>query len=197
MAYVVRRVLANEYPKYRKHLKSLDPESRHLRFGYTVRDEAIDSLCDEIDKHQDQHVLFCVENSKLDFIAIGHIALVPEMELAFSVLKKYQGRGLGQKLMRRCIQWCRTKNILNGCMVCLSHNTRIKHMCIKNGIHVQTDHGEALGTISLDKAGVDTFFDEASDMNSAVVNYMLRRVKLPWTITKEIYGSVNRLNSKQ
>ena len=43
----VRRVLVSEYPKYRKHLKALDTESKYLRFGHPIRDEMIDQLCDQ------------------------------------------------------------------------------------------------------------------------------------------------------
>ena len=40
----VRRVLPHEYPKYRKHLKALDRESKTLRFANPLTDEVIDVL---------------------------------------------------------------------------------------------------------------------------------------------------------
>lgn len=171
----VRRVLISEYPKYRKHLKSLDAESKYLRFGYVISDEIIDQLCNRFEADADRNILFCIENDNLDFVAIGHIALQDEMELAFSVLKECQGNGLGNQLFKRVIQWCRTHNQLKGNMVCLSSNRVIRHLCTKYGIHMVNDHGETLASIELDHPDLATFFTEATDSNLAVIDYVGKR----------------------
>ena len=173
--HTVRRVLPQEYYKYRTHLKQLDDQSRYLRFGYPIRDEAIDLLCDTIDKNKDHHILFCIENSDLEFVAIGHIALDEDMELAFSVLKQHQGQGMGNALMRRCIQWCRTHNILHGCMVCLSSNAAIRHLCSKYGMKMRNDHGETLTEFDFEHAGIDTWIAETADSNLAVMDWVAKR----------------------
>lgn len=180
MPHVVRKVLQHEYEKYRTHLKALDSESRHLRFGIMIKDETIDMLCNGIDKDHEHHILFCIENDQLEFIAVGHIATTDGMELAFSVLKEHQGKGMGSALMKRCIQWCRTHNILKGCMVCLSHNQAIRHLCLKYGIHFHTEHGESEADIELDAPGFDTFINESMDSNFAVLDYVGKRNRLPW-----------------
>lgn len=171
----VRQVLPHEYPKYRQHLKSLDIESRTLRFASPINDYAIDAFCDRLESEIDKHVLFVIENRKLEFIAIGHIALGKEMELAFSVLKKHQGQGYGNLLMKRCIQYCRTHNILAGCMVCLSSNSAIRHLCRKYGIIVENDHGESLANIKLNPAGLDTYISETIDNNLSALDYITKR----------------------
>lgn len=179
MTHVVRRVLPHEYSKYRVHLKGLDSESKTLRFGCAVKDEMIDKLCDGIERDREHHVLFCVENSRLEFIAIGHIALSNEMELAFSVLEQHQGQGMGGLLMKRCIQWCRTHNILKGQMICLSHNRTIRHLCNKHDIHMENDHGETLADIHLAPANAGTYFEAAMDRNAAVIDWLTKRTLLP------------------
>jgi len=171
----VRRVLVSEYHKYRTHLKSLDADSKYLRFGHHVQDEVLDRLCDQFEADADKNILFCVENDNLDFVAVGHIALQDEMELAFSVLKEYQGQGLGNQLFRRVIQWCRTHNQLKGNMVCLSSNKVVRHLCAKYGIHMVSDHGETLASIELDHPDITTYFTEAADSNLAVMDYMGKR----------------------
>lgn len=171
----VRKVLVSEYPKYRKHLKALDAESKYLRFGHPIRDEMIDQLCDQFEADADRNILFCIENDNLDFVAVGHIALQDEMELAFSVLKAYQGHGLGNQLFRRVIQWCRTHNRLKGNMVCLSTNSVVKHLCVKYGIRMKNDGGETLASIELDHPDIATYFTEAADSNLAVMDYMGKR----------------------
>lgn len=171
----VRKVLVSEYPKYRKHLKSLDAESKYLRFGFHIQDETIDQLCDQFEADADRNILFCVENDNLEFVAVGHIALQDEMELAFSVLKESQGQGLGNQLFSRVIQWCRTHNRLKGNMVCLSTNSVVKHLCTKYGIRMKNDGGETLASIELDHPDITTYFTEAADSNLAVMDYMGKR----------------------
>lgn len=175
MEHIVRRVLPYEYSKYRTHLKALDAESRILRFGFFAKDETIDILCNGIEKHTSEHVLFCIENSDLEFVGMAHIALVPEMELAFSVLKEYRRQGLANALMTRCIQYCRTHNILTGKMVCLSTNSAIKALCRKHGVTMENDHGETMGDITLPNPNITTYINEQLDSQAAVLDYVIKR----------------------
>jgi GNAT superfamily N-acetyltransferase len=179
MLSTVRRVLPHEYGKYRTHLKSLDAESKVLRFGYTVSDDVIDTLCDKFETRPNKHVLFAIENDQLEFVAIGHIALDGDMELAFSVLKDYQGQGMGNELMKRCIQWCRTRNIRKGSMVCLSSNKTIRHLCAKYNISIQNDHGETLADIELAWPDLATYMKEAADNNLGAMDYLHKRFAKP------------------
>lgn len=180
----VRRVLPHEYPKYRKHLKALDEASKYLRFGYQIKDEMIDQLCDQFEAEHEKNILFAIENDDLDFIAIGHIALHGELELAFSVLKGYQGQGMGSALMKRAIQWCRIHNKLKGCMVCLSTNAAIKHLCLKHGIHIHSEQGETMADIELDSPNITTYLNEATDSNLAVADYLGKRFARPLAFLK-------------
>jgi len=182
MLTTVRRVLPHEYGKYRTHLKSLDADSKVLRFASPLSDTIIDTLCDGFEANPDRHVLFAIENDQLEFVAIGHIALEGEMELAFSVLKEYQGQGMGNKLMKRCIQYCRTHGILKGFMVCLSTNSRIKHLCTKYGITMESELGETLANIVLPHATPTTYIEEVADSNLAVIDYWGKRFTRPLAI---------------
>lgn len=176
MPHVVRRVAVAEYPAYRTHLLALDADSRYLRFGFAINDYTLNKLCDDWEADSSHHILFCIEDSNLDFVAIGHVAVTDTMELAFSVLKTAQGLGMGAALMRRCIQYCRTHNILHGYMVCLPRNSVIKHLCDKYGIGYHTDHGETTAKINLPAPSVVTFISEATDSNLAIMDYLCKRV---------------------
>jgi GNAT superfamily N-acetyltransferase len=182
MFKTVRRVLPHEDGKYRTHLKSLDTESKILRFGYPITDEVLDQLCDKFEADVRSNILFCIEDADLNFIAVGHIALYDEMELAFSVLKEYQGQGMGDRLMKRVIQWCRTKGKLKGCMVCLSTNAAIKHLCLKHGIHIHSEHGETMANIKLDYPNITTYLSEQGDSNLGVIDYLGKRFARPLVI---------------
>jgi GNAT superfamily N-acetyltransferase len=185
MLYTVRKVLPEEYSKYRTHLKTLSQDSKVLRFGFVIRDEVIDQICDSIEQDHKHHILFCIENSRLEFVAIGHIALTDGMELAFSVLDEYQGYGMGDALMRRCIQWCRTHGQLHGHMVCLARNFAIRHLCIKHGIRIHTEFGETQGEIELDGPKFNTYINEHVDDNLAIVDYMSKRFRFPWSFNPQ------------
>lgn len=175
--HTVRRVLPHEYSKYRTHLKALDQDSRTLRFASRVSDELIDRFCDKIEKDHAHNVLFVIEDDNLEFIGVGHIALYDTMELAFSVLKEHQGKGNGNELMKRCIQWCRTHGVSNGSMICLSSNSAIRHLCKKYGIRVEHDHGESLADIQLSPADIGTYISEAVDSNIGAMDYFAKRAK--------------------
>ena len=180
--YIVRKVLPVEYKKYRTHLKALDEASRILRFGAPVSDDVIDALCNKIDQDPQHHVLFAIENANLEFVAVGHVAAFKEMEMAFSVLDSYQGQGMGEALMKRVIQHCRTKGHRKGFMVCLPHNQAIKHLCQKHGIKIHTEYGETLADVELPVADAATYFNEAGSQNLGVLDFLSKRALRPWTL---------------
>jgi len=180
--YIVRKVLPNEYSKYRTHLKALDESSRILRFGAPVTDDVIDKLCNKIEQYSHNHVLFAIENANLEFVAVGHIANFKEMEMAFSVLDSYQGQGMGEALMKRVIQHCRTLGLRKGFMVCLPHNQAIKHLCQKHGIQIHTEYGETTADVELPAPDMSTYISEAGSRNLGVFDFLSKRAMLPWTL---------------
>jgi GNAT superfamily N-acetyltransferase len=173
--HIVRRLLPSEYHKYSVHLKSLNADSRYLRFGNGINDAGIDRVCADIEKNFTDHVLFCIEDAGLKILAVGHIATGKLMELAFSVLNEYQGQGMGNLLMHRCIQYCRAHDMLAGHMMCLSHNLAIRHMCSKHGITMKSEYGETLASIQLPRADFTTFVQESIADGFAVLDYINKR----------------------
>lgn len=171
----VRRVLPHEYGKYKTHLLQLDDNSKYLRFGYAVKDHQINKLIDDIIENKENHILFCVENDDLEFVGIGHIALGEPTELAFSILLEHQGQGIGNALMRRVIQWCRTHHVKNGHMICLSSNAAIKHLCAKYGMKIQANYGESLTDFVFDSATIDIWLKEMVDTNIGAIDWMAKR----------------------
>lgn len=182
MNNIVRKLTRSEYYRYAEHLKKLDDESKYLRFGFKAKDETIDSICNNILKNPSKHILFGVENDNLELVAVGHVAIGDPTELAFSVLKEYQNRGLGSTLVRRCIQFCRNFNIRNGYLTCLSHNHVIKHLCLKYGLRLTTEDGETLATFKLDPPTFATVINENIDNNFAIVDFLSKRTMRFWSV---------------
>jgi GNAT superfamily N-acetyltransferase len=172
MTHLVYRLMPIEYNRYRPHLLALDEYSRYLRFGYQISDEMINKLCDKFEANPKQHKLFVIENDNLDVVAVGHVSLEgAELELAFSVLKQYQGQGMGSALMARTVEWCQNRGIKGGCMVCLSSNAAIKKLAAKHGILVN-DGGETLADIKIPDATAISMAHEVATSNIARFDHL-------------------------
>jgi GNAT superfamily N-acetyltransferase len=167
----VYRLIPQEYPRYRTHLLSLDQESRYKRFGFHISDDVINKLCDGFEANPKQHKIFVIEDGDLTVIGAGHISLGDETELAFSVLKEHQGRGIGSALMSRCIEWCQNRNIKGGCMVCLSSNVAIKKLASKHGLLINQG-GETLANITIPEATATSVMHEVVDSNMARADHL-------------------------
>ena len=170
--YSVYRLRADEYSRYRKHLLALDNDSRYTRFGYMIKDEVIEQLCDRFETNSQDHKIFVIENEQLEVVAAGHIALEDNTtELAFSVLKEYRKQGMGDALMKRTIEWCQNRNIKGGCMVCLSTNAAIKALAKKHGVLINQG-GETLANIVIPQATPTSVMHEVVESNIARLDHL-------------------------
>jgi GNAT superfamily N-acetyltransferase len=170
--YSVYRLRADEYRRYRKHLLTLDSDSRYTRFGSIVKDEVIEQLCDRFEANPRDHKIFVIENEHLEVVAAGHIALEGgETELAFSVLKDYRKQGMGDALMKRTIEWCQNRNIKGGCMVCLSTNAAIKALAKKHGVLINQG-GETMANIVIPEATATSVMHEVVESNMARLDHL-------------------------
>jgi GNAT superfamily N-acetyltransferase len=170
--FVVYKLIPSEYHRYNQHLKKLDSESRYLRFGYHIKDEVIDIVCERIYKNSNKHKIFVIEDENLEVVGAGHISLDDEpVELAFSVLKEYQGKGMGSALMKRCVKWCQNRKIETGCMVCLSHNSAIKKLASKYGILI-SESGEAQAEIKIPNSDTYSVISEITDDNLSLMDHV-------------------------
>lgn len=169
--HTVYELQHSEYDRYRQHLLLLDSHSRYMRFGYSANDAMINIICDRFNQNKNKHKLFVIEDEELDVVAVGHIALDTETELAFSVLKHYQGQGMGSVLMKRCIEWCQNRGIKGGCMMCLSSNAAIKRLAKKYGLLIEQD-GEALADIQIPDPSAASVFGELTSSNLARFDHL-------------------------
>ena len=133
---------------YHQHLLRLDPESRYLRFGYSISDHMIERFLSTIILEPEAHQIFAIYDGE-DAVGIGHVSRVG-VELAFSVLGTHRRQGIGNDLMAACLNWCREQGYVEGCMVCLSSNHTIRKLAARNGMIMQTEQGETLAKFRLD-----------------------------------------------
>lgn len=150
MTYTIYKLPSNEFFRYRTHLLSLDEESRYMRFGFHIKNDTINQLCEKWQLNADKHKIFVIENDNMEVVAVAHISLEDDIpELAFSVFKEYQSQGMGDALMKRAVEYCQNKGIKQGCMVCLGTNDKIKRLARKNNVLVKTEDGDSQGAIEI------------------------------------------------
>lgn len=171
--HVIYKLGKAEFHRYKLHLLSLDEESRYMRFGYHIKTEQILSLCNRWRDNIDKNVVFAIENDDLEVVGIAHISLEEEpAELAFSVLKQYQGQGMGDALMKRAVEYCQNHGIKTGCMVCLGSNDKIKSLAKKHGILVRTEQGDASAEVAIPEPSPLSIWHEVVNDQFAKIDHL-------------------------
>lgn len=173
MTHVIYRLPRSEFHRYKTHLLSLDEESRYMRFGFHIKNETITELVDSWEKDFGNHKIFVIENDDLEVVGVAHISRVDDpVELAFSVLKEYQHRGMGDALMERAVEYCQNRGIKIGCMVCLNSNDKIKRLARKHDILVRTDNGDTVGEVSIPSLTPLSMWKEYVEDNMAKLDHL-------------------------
>lgn len=173
MIYNIYKLPRSEFGRYRAHLLLLDLESRYLRFGFQIKDESINQLCDQWRLNLDEHKIFAIENDNMEIVAVAHISLTDDVpELAFSVFKEYQGQGMGDALMKRAIEYCQNKGIKQGSMVCLSTNSKIKRLARKNGVLVSSDGPDSYGEVEIPDPSPISYWHEYVEDNLGKLDHL-------------------------
>lgn len=148
---------------YSKHLKNLIDEDRISRFGYKVSDHNIDQLILEMCYHPKEHELWYV---KMDDIRVGwgHMAKNKDdsWELAVSVDKDYQRRGIANALIKEMIDWAKFHHISEVFMHCIEDNRVIQHLAKKHELKTrERGGGERTAVIEVPEPG---FFESQTQL---------------------------------
>ena len=141
---------ASALADYAKHLKNLTTEDRYTRFCYNIKDEAIDQFILSILYNPNDHHLFTAEIDDA-VVGFGHLAREGnDWELAVSIDKEHQGRGIANHLMGRMIAWGKTRGIHSVFMHCIAQNTKIQHLAKTHGLRmVERDGAEVTSKVDL------------------------------------------------
>jgi GNAT superfamily N-acetyltransferase len=117
--------------------------------------------------------VFVIENDNLEVIGVAHVSLEdPVPELAFSVLKEHQQKGMGDALMKRAIEYCQNKGIKHGCMVCLGVNDKIKRLARRNNVLVTTEDGDSHGDIVIPAPTPVSYWHEYFEDNMGKLDHL-------------------------
>jgi GNAT superfamily N-acetyltransferase len=139
----------DQYSQYGSWLKAQDPQTLHDYFGYTMGQEAIDLLIDQlISNPKRNHFLVAKINGK--WAGTIHIA-THEQEVEFGVIvaPQYRKQGIANVLMDEAITWARNRYYKDLFMHCISWNRPIKHLCQKHGLVPRNMMGDSEANLTL------------------------------------------------
>jgi len=138
--------------EYAKHLKAMPTEDRGSRFGSAISDYGIDQIMLQMAYHPDDHQLWFAHNNGEEILGWGHMAQSkPDVwELAVSVEKAHQRKGVGDKLITEMLEWAAYHRIGEVFMHCIEENKVIQHLATKHDLKtVERGYGERTAAIEV------------------------------------------------
>lgn len=149
MVYV-KRVDECALRQYANHLKNLTPEDKISRFGIQLTDYAIDQFILNV-LYRHGHVLFQAIDESGFILGWGHMAKDNEYwELALSVEKDHQRKGIGDLLISEMLEWAKVNHISKIYMHCIEENKVIQHLAAKHKLKTkERSFGERTAAIDL------------------------------------------------
>ncbi len=148
----IRPLRPSEKQRFRDHLLRLDVESRRDRFNGYVDDTFIAAYADR-SFAEGTTVVGYVEGDRVLGAAELHERpeeADPTAEIAFSVEKPLQHRGIGGKLFERLIEQARGFGYARLLVTTHPDNLAMRALARRHHAHLTFEDGEAVGLIRLD-----------------------------------------------
>jgi len=151
----IRQLRPSDMDRFAQHLLRLDAQSRRDRFNAPINDHFLNAYARRcfaegatvIGYVEDQHVLAAAEVHERPELAEA------TGEIAFSVERPLQHRGLGSRLFERLIAHAHALGYARLQVTTHSHNQAMKALARKFEARLSFDTGEANGMIELAPAG--------------------------------------------
>ncbi|WP_159586361.1 GNAT family N-acetyltransferase [Chelativorans xinjiangense] len=153
---VVRRLRPSELTLFRDHLMRLDGDSRRDRFNGVASDAFLEDYAAR-SFSQGATVVGYVEDGRVLGAAELHErpeSDPPTAEIAFSVEKALQHRGLGSKLFQRLIAHARALGYTQLRVTTHPHNDAMRALARKFNARISFEEGETVGHIGLEPAAL-------------------------------------------
>ncbi len=147
----IRLLRRSELPEFRAHLLRLDAESRRDRFNGPTNDSFVSRYAERC-FHDGTLVIGYVVNSRVLGAAELHERpedSEPTGEIAFSVERDLQHRGLGALLFSRLIESARAFGYERLRVTTHPQNAAMKRLAMRFNASLRFDDGETVGSIRL------------------------------------------------
>ncbi len=174
----IRSLSPRHKPRIARHLRSLPPADRYLRFGYAATDEQIDRYVAGLNFTRDE--IFGVFNRRLELVAMAHLAYSVDpqwatcAEFGVSVSPHQRGKGLGAKLFGHAVMHARNQGVSLLFIHALSENVAMLKIARRAGAVVQRDGSESEAYLSLPQATLDSQLSGLMQEQMAELDYQLK-----------------------
>jgi GNAT superfamily N-acetyltransferase len=174
----IRSLSPRHKPRILKHLLSLAPEDRYLRFGYPATDEQIERYVLGLNFDRDE--IFGVFDRRLDLVAMAHLAFSVDpqwatcAEFGVSVASHQRGKGLGVRLFNHAVMHARNQGVSMIFIHALSENVAMLKIARHAGAKVQRDGSESEAYLSLPEATLDSQLSGMMQEQMAELDYQLK-----------------------
>lgn len=141
--------------EYSKHLKAMPIEDRGSRFGSAISDYGIDQIMLQMAYNPELHQLWFAHDNGEEVLGWGHMAESKPgvWELAVSVEKAHQRKGVGDKLITEMLEWAAFHRIGEVFMHCIEENKVIQHLAAKHDLKtIERGYGERTAAIEVPTA---------------------------------------------
>jgi RimJ/RimL family protein N-acetyltransferase len=176
MGTVIQKLSSLQRPDLQRHLRTLSPADRRLRFGMYIKDAALDHYVEGIDFARDR--VFGIYGRDMLLVGMAHLALDRAQqfaELGLSVEPAQRGKGYGLALLLRAKLHATNLGYTTLFMQCLSENQIMIHLAKKAGLRVVTGQGEADAHLKLERTSYGAVAREAIEDQVALVDLLLKQ----------------------
>ena len=148
---VIRQLRPSELPRFREHLLRLDPHSRRDRFNGAIDDDFVIAYAERC-FGDGTTVIGYVEGDQL--LGAAELHERPDLdeptgEIAFSVERERQSRGIGSALFERLLGNARGLGYAKLRVTTHPQNAVTRALARKFGAHLHFEDGDTVGEISL------------------------------------------------
>jgi RimJ/RimL family protein N-acetyltransferase len=175
-----------------RHLRTLSPADRRLRFGAYMKDAALDLYVEGIDFARDR--VFGIYGRDMELVGMVHLALDRARlfaELGLSVEPAQRGKGYGLALLLRAKLHATNLGCTTLFMHCLSENQIMIHLARKAGLKMVAEQGEVDAHLELESTSYGAVAQEAIEDHVALVDLLFKQqfqwlFKRPRTMSAEL-----------
>jgi RimJ/RimL family protein N-acetyltransferase len=153
-----RRLVPRDHERYRHHLLALDSHARRMRFHAHTTDESIDRHIASLDPHRTLLVGVFLQGELRGAAEISFASREDRRsaELAVSVEKSSQRRGLGRGLTERAMRIARNRGATSIWMYCLPENEPMQRIARGMKGQLRLEHATIDAKVQLEPATVAT-----------------------------------------
>ncbi len=149
---VIRQLRPSDLPRFRDHLLRLDAENRRDRFNGPSSDHFLENYAERSFRNGAIVVGYVVDDCVLGAAELHERPeeLEPTGEIAFSVERELQHRGIGGVLFERLIGHARALGYTRLLVTTHPQNVAMKRLAQRFDAHLAFADGETVGVIELD-----------------------------------------------